>query len=322
MDLQQSELSNASQIPSHGVTFKSILIAVILIPINCYWVIEMEVIRYSGHPVTISLFFNVIFSLFVIIGFNQLLRRVLPQLALSASELVIVYLMLSIASGITGHDMLEILVPMLGHAFRFASPENEWQQLFLPFLPEWLTVSNTRLLQGYYEGDLPLYTSETLLGWATPVLWWTAFIGILVFGMLCINIIIRKQWITYEKLSYPIIHLPLHLTGADHNRFFKNKLMWAGFCVAGGLALWNGISFLYPFIPELPTRNRGYRVFTESPWNAMGNIPFSLYPFAIGLGFFIPLDLSFSCWFFFWYWRLLRVVGAMFGFRSLPASHI
>ena len=152
MEIQQTPISNLSKIPSHGVTVKSILIAAILIPINCYWVIEMEVIRYSGHPVTISLFFNVIFSLFMIIGFNQLLRRFLPRIALAQSELVIVYLMLSIASGITGHDMLEILVPMLGHAFRFATPENEWQQLFLPFLPEWLTVSNSQLLQGITKG--------------------------------------------------------------------------------------------------------------------------------------------------------------------------
>ncbi len=318
MDINYSKQLTPSQVPLHGVTLKSILLAVFLIPINCYWIIEMEVIRYSGHPVTISLFFNVIFSLFLVIGLNQLLKRFLPRIALVQSELVIVYLMLSIASGITGHDMLEILVPMLGHAFRFASPENEWQQLFLPFLPEWLTVSENRLLQGYYEGDLPLYTLETMLGWLTPVLWWTGFISVLVFGMLCINIIIRKQWIEYEKLSYPIIQLPLQLTETRHNRFFQNKLMWLGFGMAGGLALWNGISFLYPFFPELPTRNRSYTIFTESPWNAMGRIPFSLYPFAIGLGFFIPLDLSFSCWFFFWYWRILRVVGAMFGFRHLP----
>ena len=226
--------------------------------------------------------------------------------------------MLSIASGITGHDMLEILVPMLGHAFRFATPENEWQQLFVPFLPEWLTVSDDQLLRGYYEGDVPLYTVESLLGWATPVLWWLAFISVLVFGMLCINVIIRKQWIGHEKLSYPIIHLPVHLTETRHNRFFQNRLMWLGFGIAGGLALWNGVNFLYPILPEFRTRIQSIQVFTERPWNAMGRIPFSLYPFAIGLGFFIPLDLSFSCWFFFWYWRLMRVVGAAFGFRSLP----
>lgn len=318
MDIQKSQPLTPSKIPTHGVTLKSILIASILIPINCYWVIEMEVIRYSGHPVTISLFFNVIFSLLVVMSFNQLLKRFIPRLALIQSELVIVYLMLSIASGITGHDMLEILVPMLGHAFRFATPENEWQQLFLPFLPEWLTVSDDKLLQGYYEGDLSLYTLDTLLRWTTPILWWTSFITVLVFGMLCINIIIRKQWIEYEKLSYPIIQLPLQMTETHSNRFFRNRLMWIGFAVAGGLTLWNGMSYLYPFLPELPTRNRSYTVFTESPWNAMGRIPFSLYPFAIGLGFFIPLDLSFSCWFFFWYWRILRVVGAVFGFRNLP----
>ncbi|MDE0553417.1 MAG: hypothetical protein OXI24_04330, partial [Candidatus Poribacteria bacterium] len=318
MEVETSRSLVASQVPAHGVTLKSILIAVILIPINCYWVIEMEVIRYSGHPVTISLFFNVIFSLFVIIGVNQLLRRFLPSLILAQSELVVVYLMLSIASGIAGHDMLEILVPMLGHAFRFATPENEWQQLFVPFLPQWLTVSDTTLLYGYYEGELPLYTVRTLLGWATPVLWWTAFITVLIFGMLCINVIVRKQWIEHEKLSYPIIQLPLQLTETPQNSLFQNKLMWLGFGLAGALALWNGINFLYPILPEFRTRVRSFQIFTESPWNAMGRIPFSLYPFAIGLGFFIPLDLSFSCWFFFWYWRFMRVLGAALGLRSLP----
>ena len=113
-----------------GVTFRSLIIAIILIPINCYWVIEMEVIRYSGHPVTISLFFNVIFSIFVLIAINLLLKKYLPTHTLSQSELLVIYIMLSLASGVAGHDMLEILVPMLGHAYWFATPENEWAELF------------------------------------------------------------------------------------------------------------------------------------------------------------------------------------------------
>ena len=141
-----------------GVTLKSLVVASLLIPINCYWVIEMEVIRYSGHPVTISLFFNVIFSLFIIIGLNQLFRKISPKLPLTANELVIVYLMVSIASGIAGHDMLEILVPMLGHAHYFATAENEWRELFLPFLPDWLTINDSKLFYGYYQGEANLYT--------------------------------------------------------------------------------------------------------------------------------------------------------------------
>ena len=161
-----------------GVTLKSLLIASLLIPINCYWVIEMEVIRYSGHPVTISLFFNVIFSLFIIIGLNQLLHRISPALSLTASELIIVYLMVSIASGIAGHDMLEILVPMLGHAFYFATAENEWKELFLPFLPEWLTINDNQLFYGYYQGEANLYTIYHLQKWAKPILWWLSLIHI------------------------------------------------------------------------------------------------------------------------------------------------
>ena len=303
---------------TQGVTFKSIIIAALLIPINCYWVIEMEVIRNSGHPVTISLFFNVIFSLFLLIGVNQLLRRFSPTFALNQGELVIVYLMLSIASGITGHDMLEILVPMLGHAFRFATPENEWRELFLPYLPSWLTVNDSKVLQGYYEGEVSLYARDQLLAWASPVLWWTGFIFALVFGMLCINVIVRRRWIEHEKLTYPIIQLPLQMTETARHAFFRNRIMWLGFGISGGLALLNGLHYIFPVVPELRTRSRDFRIFTETPWNAIEEAPISFYPFAIGLGFFIPLDLSFSCWFFFWFWQLMRVAGAAMGLSHWP----
>ena len=310
--------SKMEQQPVEGVTVKSLLIASFLIPINCYWVIEMEVIRYSGHPVTISLFFNVIFTLFVIVGVNQFLKWFSPRSALNQGELIIIYLMLSIASGITGHDMLEILVPMLGHAFRFATPENEWRELLLPYLPEWLTVSDNKVARGYYEGELSLYSAEQLIGWVSPVLWWTTFIFVLVFGMFCINVIVRKRWIEHEKLSYPIIQLPLQMTETQRQAFFRNRMMWLGFVIAGTLALLNGLHFIFPVVPGLRTRIQSFQFFTDEPWNAMGRIPLSFYPFAIGLGFFMPLDLSFSCWFFFWFWRLMRVAGAAMGLQSLP----
>ena len=276
-----------------GVTLKSLLIASLLIPINCYWVIEMEVIRYSGHPVTISLFFNVIFSLFIIIGLNQLLHRISPALSLTASELIIVYLMVSIASGIAGHDMLEILVPMLGHAFYFATAENEWKELFLPFLPEWLTINDNQLFYGYYQGEANLYTIYHLQKWAKPILWWTAFIFMLSLGMFCLNVMVRKRWIEHEKLSYPIIQLPMEMSGITYSGFFKNQFMWSGFAISGGLVLLNGLNFIFPVIPELRTRIQHFEIFTDSPWNAMGRLPFSLYPFAIGLGCFPGLGADF-----------------------------
>ena len=49
----------------------------------------------------------------------------------------------------------------------------------------------------------------------------------------------------------------------------------------------------------------------------MGPIRISLYPFSIGLMFFTPLDLSFSCWFFWLLTRLQMVVTDMFGARNI-----
>jgi hypothetical protein len=301
-----------------GVTLRSLIIAFILIPINCYWVIEMEVIRYSGHPVTISIFFNVVFNVFVLIGLNLLLKRFFPKFVLSQSELLVIYIMLSLASGIAGHDMLEILVPMLGHAYRFATPENEWSELFFSYLPKWLTVSNESALNGYYNGEISLYSMSQIKAWLPAVLWWTSFIVAIVFVMLCINVIIRRQWAQTEKLSYPIIQLPLEMTNPGMT-LFKTKLLWIGFAVAALIDIINGLNSIFPTVPEIPVRVRNIAMFTEKPWNAMGSIPISFYPFAIGLGFFIPLDLAFSCWFFFWYWRLQNVVGTVLGIRSLPA---
>src|SRR5579872_2529993 len=58
------------------VTLRAVGIAVILMPLTAWWIIRMEVIRYAGHPTTISLFFNVVFVLAVLLLINAGIRRV------------------------------------------------------------------------------------------------------------------------------------------------------------------------------------------------------------------------------------------------------
>ena len=56
--------------------------------------------------------------------------------------------------------------------------------------------------------------------------------------------------------------------------------------------------------------------FTVRPWNAITWFPIGIYPFAVGLAFFMPLELSFSCWFFYLYWQALRVLGSAVGLSA------
>ena len=278
----------------------------------------MEVIHYSGRSTNISLFFNSIITLLLLLVLSASLRRISPKLALGQSELLVIYIMVNISSGIIGHDMMQILVPYLGHAFRFATPENEWKELFWRYIPSWLSVSDKEILRGYYQGESTFYTARHIKGWLNPIVWWSVFISLLLFVMLCINVVLRKQWTETERLSYPIIQLPLEMTNPGSD-LFRKKLLWMGFGLAAVIDLINGFSFLFPSIPYIPVKRRNYGyLFVNKPWNAMGALPLSFYPFAIGMGFFIPLDLSFSCWFFFWFWKVMAVVSSALGLRALP----
>ena len=304
--------------PSSSVGWRSIAIGLVLIPINCYWITYIELVQYSAQPTIVSLIFTVVFNVLVLMGFNQILKRFLPQFALSQGELLVIYVMLSVASATAGHSMMEILVSTLGHAFWFATPENDWKDLFWRYIPSWLAVADKGVLSGYYEGDSTLYTKQHLLGWLTPVMNWFAFLLVMLFVMVCITVIVRKPWTEDEKLAYPIIQLPARMTS---DGFFTNRLMWIGFGLVAAFDVVNGLHHVFPAIPSVYEKAYRFR-FTEKPFSAMGWLRLGIYPFVLGIGFLIPLDLLFSSWFFFWVWKGQQVVGSIMGLEGTGYPYV
>lgn len=267
-----------------------------------------------------SLVYPVIFNLLLLIAINAPLKRWLPKRALSQAELIVIYIVLSLTSVVSGLDMVQVLVPLLGHAFYYSTPENEWMELFGQYLPRWLTVDDLRVLDDYYKGGTTFHKLTYIKGWLQPILWWSLFFSLLMMIMLCINVIVRKQWVETEKLSYPIIQLPLCMTeGGGSARFFKDRMLWFGFSLAGGVDLINGLHYFYPAIPLIPTRSIEIgRYFVEKPLSAIGWTPVCFFPFVIGISAFMPLTLSFSCWFFYILWKVQLVFAEMIGLGKMP----
>jgi len=305
---------------SPGVTFRAIALAVLLIPLNNYWILYMETgVTWTQYPTTMSMFFNAVFILFALTSLNFIARKWSPRIAFSQGELLTIYIMLNLASSVCATDMIQVLMPMLGHPFWFASPENEWQELFWRYIPKWLTVSDNSVLSGYYSGESTFYEAYKIKAWLSPILWWTGFFFALLFVMFCINVIVRRQWTEREKLSYPIAQLPYELTAVDSKRnYFKNKLFWIAFGAVGTIDIINSLNFFFPSVPGLFIRTNLNLFFTEKPISAIGWTPFALYPFIIGLGYLMPLDLSFSCWFFYLFRKSEMILGSILGIRSLP----
>jgi len=302
------------------MTPRIIILAIILIPLNSYWIMQMEAVRFVPYPTTVSLYSNVVFIILILAIINLALKRYFRRFALDTRNLLILYTILCISSSIAAHGMMQNLISTMGHAFWFATPENDWGNLFWNNIPRWISVSDKNVLKPYYEGDSTLYTLQYIKTWAKPILAWGGFIFALLFVMLCINIMLRKQWVEREKLTYPIIQLPYEMAGGMPE-FFKNRLMWIGFGIVGTIDLINGLHTLFPAVPYLHVKlyDVGH-YFVEKPWNAIGWTPISFFPFAIGMAFFIPLDLSFSLWFFYLFWKAQMIFFASIGFRAASAG--
>ena len=288
----------------------------VLIVLTCYWIISAEN-RVVDELTDFSIFPTVLSTFFVLAGINLSLKRFLKKISLSKAELATTYIMVSVATALAGHDIVRQLVPMMANAAWFATPENEWGDLFFRFMPRWLTVDDRGILQGYFEGDDSFWQDHYIDAWITPILAWSALVIVLLFVMLCINIIIRKQWIEHEKLTYPLTVMPIELIG-NTSKLFSNRLIWIGFGIAFGLEILAGINDLFPVIPALKVKS--ILQFTEKPWSALGRhgrgIPIYIYPFAIGFGYLMPLGLSFSLWFFYLFWNAQRVFFNAIGWTT------
>lgn len=290
----------------------TLLFGSILIILTCYWIISAEN-RVVWELTDFSIFPTVLFTFFLLAAIAPLLRKYLKNIAPTSRELAMTYIMVSVATALAGHDIVRQLVPMIANAGWFATPENEWSDIFFRFLPTWLTITDRKILQGYFEGDDTFWRPIYMEAWFVPIVAWSALVIVLLFMMLCINIIIRKQWIDHEKLSYPLTTLPVELLGNTSN-LFRNKLIWLGFGIAFGLELLAGLNYLFPVIPSLKIKYQLF--FADRPWNAMGRLPVYVYPFAIGLGYLMPLDLALSFWAFYLFWGLQRVFFSATGWTT------
>jgi len=310
-----------------GFTIRALAVAFGSIILISYWTQHSELVIDSPsfnsiHP-SIAAFFTVIcFCLFI----NPLFRRIYPRLAFTQPELLLIYSMLIVAGPIVSIGGVHFLLPTLIAPYYFATPENEYELLFHKHIPDWFGPKDSRAVKFFYEGA-PDGTVPWQL-WIKPLLVWTAFLLAIYFIFLCMNVIIRRQWSDMERLTFPLVHLPLEMTkeagkGKIYNEFFKNPVMWLGFLVPMIIHGMNGINNYFPGVPQIRFRYISIsRYFTDKPWSSMGNTYISLYPCVIGFAYLLTLDVSFSCGFFYIFSKMENIFGSMVGWGERSSSSL
>jgi hypothetical protein len=296
-----------------------VLIGLALTPLNVFFLVHATW-TVGGFTGSESLFVNTVGVVFMLAVLNIVLRKRAPHLAFSAGEILTIYLMLGISTGLVSSvwDLGGSLAATITYPFWFSTPENKWSDLLWPALPTRLTVQNHDILEGFYAGRSNPYAWEVIRAWARPALWWASLMGAIMWVCLCLNSILRRRWADEEKLPFPIAVPPVQMAD-ERSGLLRNKVFWIAVAFSGGLGVWNTISSVVPTLPGIPL-GFDYTSFVENrhPWDFIRYRGLEWGPWSIGLCYLMPLDLAFSLFVFDLFWTAEYVASGYFGWSTSP----
>jgi hypothetical protein len=247
---------------------------------------------------------------FLVFIVNSLLLR-LRRREISRTHLLFLYAVLLLIAVLPSCQFAQWLPSVVTGPFYFGTPENKWLPL-TKYIPHWWTPLDKSKIKWFYEG-LPPGEHIPWGEWARPFLAFAPMVMAFYFTLFCLSFILHKHWIENEKLTFPLVQLPLEITSQARN-IFKDKLFWLGTAIPVSVHLLNGLSYRFPFIPSIPLRDIQIGIyFTSRPWNAINPFFICIYFCLIGFAFLTSRDVPFSIWFFFLLYKLSCVFGSAMG---------
>ena len=258
-----------------------------------------------------ALFFFFVLSFLV----NTIVGLVGRQFELSKADLVLIYCMLLMAVTVPTWGLMFFLIGTIVYPFYYATPENDYAELFHDFIPAWMAPQDFQAIKDYYEG-LPQGAPIPWGVWAEPMGYWLLLVVAMSFMLICMSAILHRQWSVHERLTYPMVQLPQNMIdkGADPLAriapFFKDKRMWLGFAVPFVLLSLNALNHYFPFVPE-------YRPGGSLPlFNRTVHLPMALNLAWVGFFYLVNLEITFSIWFFYVFSKIQEGLFNIIGIAS------
>jgi hypothetical protein len=261
-----------------------------------------------------------VLALFALVAINSLLVRFWPGRAFSRTELLVIYGMLTVSLGLLLQGGLPYLVAIITYPFYAATPQNQWQSLIWPHIPLWFRVGTPEAVDWFWEG-MPAGASVPWGAWLRPWVAWGGFTFALMAAMYCLGALLSKDWINKQRLTFPLVEVPLEMTGTGTvptlgTSAFRSRLFWMGFAVPATFSL---LGFSHRFFPNVPSPNLWAidigKTFAGMglPWSILSETRCSILFAIIGVMCLLPTEVSFSLWAFYIIYKLQVLVWASFG---------
>ena len=217
----------------------------------------------------------------------------------SGAELATVYIMAAVACTMPTMGLVAKLLPHISSGAYFATPENDWAEQILPFIPEWMRVTDPQAIKWFYEG-LPAGTALPWHAWAAPLLGWLPMLLASYGAMTCLMVLVRRQWIQHERLTFPLAQVPISMIGEPDKEgssnlvsdFFRSPAAWIGILLPLLQYSLRGLHNYYPSVPEgVPIWHYYYF------WDGKFQLRWSISHAVVGFGYLLSTKLGFSMWF-------------------------
>ena len=274
--------------------FAFVVVIAVMTPYNEMLVKGSRLGLSSLTPAAFFLFF--ILTLFI----NPTLTRIRSSWSFTKPELLLIFAMMMVATAIPTRGVTGPLLAMISGPHYYASPENHWADIVLPHTKDWIVVPRGDGLRHFYEGVSGNEEADWGI-WFKPLLGWALLFVGLWTAILCLMVIIRRQWMERERLTYPVMQVPLAMAELDDERaippFYRNKSVWIGFAVP---FIMGSLDALHVYFPSFP------RFFAGIPrlvtLRNRVNIRLRLNPIMLGFAYLVNNRLSLSLWVFY-LWR-------------------
>jgi hypothetical protein len=272
--------------------------------VSPYTVMSIQPMGMSADFITAGALF---FLLFIVGILNPLLKLI--KHPFSQKELILIYSMMIAASAVPCWGFMLNLIPVISGLYYFATPENEWAELIHPYIKDFLAPQDKKVITAFFEGA-DSASEMAWRPWVIPFISWFVFMMALYFVMVFMMVVMRKQWIRSERLTFPLTVLPLEMTGKT---FFKERLMWLGFAIPFTILSMNSLHYYFPAIPQLAVW-RWINLYKGSTYIIV-NLSYSI----LGFSYLVNLDVSLSLWLFHLLSRLETVIFSVFNY-TIPGG--
>ena len=303
---------------TNSISSRAVFIGLICAALECliapYNDFVIRNVFLAGGHFPVGPFF--VLAILIMIG-NSILKKIHPSTVLTTSELVTIWCIMAAASGIPSTGMMRhALRPLVAYQY-FATSENDWLALFHQYIPDWRVVRDVNAIKSFYEG---ISEGEQIPweAWIIPLGVWTVYVLILYFVVMCLSALLRKQWVEIERCTFPLIQLPVEMashTLGSKKSFFKSKTLWIGFSIPVLIHTVNGLHAFFPYFPQFPVRYWLDPHLIGRPWSALRPFQITLFWSMVGFSYLLALEVSFSLWFFFIFYKAQCLIGAMLGFH-------